>query len=59
MSNENANDPIREAHAAIVRAIAELRALNVAVPMALHLAAHSLSYAEAPRPNCQDHAGAS
>lgn len=38
-------DALKEAHAAIVRAIAELRASKVEVPMALHLAAHSLAYA--------------
>jgi hypothetical protein len=45
------DDPLREAHAAIVRAIAELRALGVAVPIALHQAAHALAYAE--RSDCR------
>jgi hypothetical protein len=45
------DDPLREAHAAIVRAIAELRALGVAVPIALHQAAHALTYAE--RSDCR------
>jgi hypothetical protein len=45
------SEEIRDAHAAIVRAIAELRALGVAVPIALHQAAHALAYAE--RGDCQ------
>jgi hypothetical protein len=45
------DDPLRGAHAAIVRAIAELRALGVAVPIALHQAAHALAYAE--RSDCR------
>ncbi len=44
---------IRDAHAAIVRAIAELRALNVAVPIALHQAAHALSYALGEGSDCR------
>jgi hypothetical protein len=38
-------NPLREAHAGIVQAIAELRLIGVPVPVALHRAAHSLSYA--------------
>jgi hypothetical protein len=34
-------DALREAHAGIVRAIAELRLMRVPVPVALHRAAHS------------------
>jgi len=40
----NADDRmIRDARAAIVQAIADLRAADIAVPMALHLAAHVLA----------------
>jgi uncharacterized linocin/CFP29 family protein len=39
------DDPIREAHAAIVKAIADLRAAGIEVPMALHRAAHALAHA--------------
>jgi hypothetical protein len=46
------SEEIRDAHAALVKAIAELRALGVAVPMALHQAAHALAYAER-RDDCQ------
>jgi hypothetical protein len=55
---------IRKAYAAIVGAIAELRALHVPVPMALHLAAYALHGAVASRPedisacNGQGHTGA-
>jgi hypothetical protein len=58
------DDPIRDAQAAIARAIADLKAANIAVPMSLHRAAHALSYAVASRPedmpacNGQGHAGA-
>jgi hypothetical protein len=54
---------IRKAYAAIVGAIAELRSLNVPVPMALHLAAYALHSAVASRPedlpacNGQGHSG--
>jgi hypothetical protein len=44
---------IREAHAAIVRAIAELRALGVAVPIALHQAAHALAYSLRDGSDCR------
>jgi uncharacterized linocin/CFP29 family protein len=40
-----ADDPLRDAHEAIVRAIAELRAAGIAAPMSLHRAAHALTYA--------------
>ena len=49
MSQAN-DDPIRDAHAAIARAIADLKAINVAVPISLHRAAHALHYAIAARP---------
>jgi hypothetical protein len=39
------SEEIRDAHAALVKAIAELREAGIAVPIALHLAVHSLSYA--------------
>ena len=39
------DDPIRDARAAVVPAIADLRAANIAVPTSLHRAAHALAYA--------------
>jgi len=48
----NDNEEIRDAHAAILRAIAELRDAGIDVPLALYLAAHSLSYALADT-DCQ------
>jgi hypothetical protein len=44
---KEADDPIRDARAAVVQAIADLKAANVPVPMAPHRAAHALSYAVA------------
>jgi hypothetical protein len=38
-------DALRDAHTQIVRAIAELRAAGIAVPISLHRACHALSYA--------------
>ncbi len=60
------DDPIKDAREHIAQAIAELKAANVTVPLALHRAAHALSYAVASDPNkpimpaCngQGHAGA-
>jgi len=56
------NDPIREAHAVIVRAIADLRAENIPVPMALVLAAYALrpetDKSVTPVCNGQGHSGA-
>lgn len=46
------DDPLRDAHAAIVRAIAELKAAGVPVPIALHRAAHALACALAERRDC-------
>jgi hypothetical protein len=43
------DEPLADAHAALLRAIAELRALGVAVPIALHQAVHALTYARAKR----------
>jgi hypothetical protein len=40
-----ADDPLRDAHAAILGAIAELRSLGVPVPLALHRAMHAITYA--------------
>jgi hypothetical protein len=62
-SKQMAGDEIKDAQEAVIRAIAELRAANVAVPQSLHKAAHALSYAVAPdkpMPACngQGHAGA-
>jgi hypothetical protein len=42
-------DPIKDAQEAVVRAIAELKANGVVVPVALHRAAHALSYAMGSR----------
>jgi hypothetical protein len=39
------HDPIAEAREYVKQAIAELKAAGVKVPMALHKAAHALSYA--------------
>lgn len=49
-------DAIKDAQNAVARAIAELKAANVAVPVTLHRAAHALSYAMASRqePSRQD-----
>jgi hypothetical protein len=41
------DDPLTDVHAAFLRAIAELRAADVAVPIALHQAMHALTYARA------------
>jgi len=59
---QQADNPLRDAQAAIVQAIADLRAANIPVPMSLHRAAHALSYAS-DKPvtsgfNGQGHAGA-
>jgi hypothetical protein len=43
------DDPLADAHAALLRAIAELRAIGVAVPISLHQAVHALTYARAKR----------
>ena len=43
------DDPVRDAREAVAGAIADLKAANVAVPVALHRAAHALSYAMASR----------
>jgi hypothetical protein len=43
------DDPLADAHAALLRAISELRALGVAVPISLHQAVHALTYARAKR----------
>jgi hypothetical protein len=45
------DDPIADARAAIIQAIADLKALNIAVPISLHLAVHALSYASDPDKN--------
>ena len=45
MPKAGADDPIRDAHAAIVQAIADLKAIGVPVPMALHRACHALAWA--------------
>jgi hypothetical protein len=43
------DDPLADCHAALLRAISELRALGVAVPISLHQAVHALTYARAKR----------
>jgi hypothetical protein len=60
---QQTDNPIRDARAAVIRAIAELRAMGVAVPIALHLAVHAMAYAEPDKPGLpachgQGHAGA-
>ena len=52
MPKAGADDPIRDAHAAIVQAIADLKAIGVPVPMALHRACHALAWASASRRQC-------
>jgi hypothetical protein len=44
-----ADDPLADAHTALLGAIAELRTAGIAVPIALHKAMHALSYARARR----------
>jgi len=39
------NDALRDAHTAIVQAIADLKAIGVPVPIALHKACHALAWA--------------
>jgi len=43
------DDPLRDAHIGIGKAIAELRAIGVTVPVTLHRAMHALTYARAER----------
>jgi hypothetical protein len=43
------DDPLADAHAALLRAIAELRALGITPPIALHQAVHALTAARARR----------
>ncbi len=43
------DDPLRDAHISIGKAIAELRAIGVTVPVTLYLAMHALTYARAGR----------
>jgi hypothetical protein len=47
------DDPLRDAHIAIGKAIAELKAIGVTVPVTLHLAMHALTYARAERDGCR------
>jgi|HubBroStandDraft_3_1064219.scaffolds.fasta_scaffold294931_2 hypothetical protein len=44
---QRADDPLADAHAALLRAIAELRVAGIAVPISLHQAVHALTYARA------------
>jgi hypothetical protein len=44
-----ADDPIADAHAALLRSLTELRALGIAVPISLHQAMHALTYARAAK----------
>jgi hypothetical protein len=41
---------VKDAQEAVIRAIAELRAAKVPIPIDLHKAAHALSYATKSRP---------
>jgi len=41
--SDEGDDPIKDAHEHVKQAIAELKAANVNVPLALHRAAHALS----------------
>jgi hypothetical protein len=43
------DDPLRDAHISIGKAITELKALGVTVPVTLYLAMHALTYARAER----------
>jgi hypothetical protein len=40
-----ADDPLSDVHAALVRVIAELREMGIAPPISLHRAIHALTYA--------------
>lgn len=44
MKPVDSDDPIRDAHTAIIAVIGELRAMGVTPPMALHRAAHALAW---------------
>jgi hypothetical protein len=43
------SDPLRDVHVALLRVIAELRALGIAPPISLHQAMHALTYAKVKR----------
>ena len=43
------DDPLADVHAALLRTIAELRAIGITVPISLHQAMHALTYARARR----------
>jgi hypothetical protein len=47
------DDPLRDAHVSIGKAIAELRAIGVTVPVTLYLAMHALAYALGERSECK------
>lgn len=51
--DERRDDPHRDAREAIIRAIAELKAAGIPVPISLHKAVHALSYALADRRDCR------
>jgi hypothetical protein len=40
-----ADDPLADVHTALLRTIAELRAIGITPPIALHQALHALTYA--------------
>jgi hypothetical protein len=42
---EETDNPLQDARKAILEAISDLRAANIAVPTSLHRAAHALAYA--------------
>jgi hypothetical protein len=48
------DDPLAGAHAALLRAIAELRALGITPPISLHQAVHALTYARAARQRAEE-----
>jgi hypothetical protein len=47
------DDPLCDAHISIGKAIAELKAIGVTVPVTLYLAMHALTYARAERPSAK------
>ena len=47
------DDPLRDTHISIGKAITELKALGVTVPVTLYLAMHALTYARAERLSAQ------
>jgi hypothetical protein len=50
MATDTKDAALADAHAAILQAISDLRAMGVTPPISLHRAAHALSYTTASRP---------